>query len=100
MNKYFLLLAQINGLGSKALLSLEAHFSDLSDCFKLSLPELKALRLSDSVINQIRNPNWSLVEKALAWSYVKGKTLLTWHDKAYPILLKEISLPPPLLYLT
>ena len=47
----------------------------------------------------LMKPDWQAVERDLAWlESDPNHHILTWQDHAYPILLKEISDPPPLLF--
>jgi len=56
--------------------------------------------LSGLVIDYLRNPDWSAVEKDLAWQGQAGNYILTYQDAYYPALLKEIPDPPPVLFVT
>lgn len=43
-------------------------------------------------------PDWSGVERDLAWSQKPDNHILAWTDEAYPALLREIPDPPPFLF--
>jgi DNA processing protein len=47
----------------------------------------------------LREPDWSTVERDLAWQEQDGCHILTLLDPAYPPLLRELSDAPPLLFL-
>ncbi|MEE8379225.1 MAG: hypothetical protein V3R49_02470, partial [Gammaproteobacteria bacterium] len=54
--------------------------------------------LPSKTLAYIRNPDWSKVEKDLAWAEKPGCHILSLVDSLYPLLLKEIPDPPPLLF--
>lgn len=54
--------------------------------------------LSASVMDGLRRPDWQQVEADLAWLEADNRYLLPIDDQRYPALLREISDPPPLLY--
>lgn len=54
--------------------------------------------LSEAVLQGLRHPDWERVEADLAWLAADNRTLITIEDSSYPALLKEISDPPPILY--
>jgi DNA processing protein len=54
--------------------------------------------LKQNIIEGIRKPDWQQVEADLAWLEADNRALLTLDDPLYPALLREISDPPPLLY--
>ena len=56
------------------------------------------LGLKSDVLQAIKNPDWSSIETDLAWLEQKNNSVVTLNDNNYPALLKEISDPPPLLF--
>jgi len=56
--------------------------------------------LTELVTDYLRNPDWSAVEKDLAWQEQAGNYIITCQDPAYPVLLREIPDPPPLLFVS
>ncbi len=86
-------------LGSKSIRLLEKHFSNLSEVFTTDTDKLFKVGLRQNTINQF-----------CAWrSQFSNRTLLTdlqneginfvsWHDPDYPLLLKEIADPPPIIF--
>ncbi len=56
--------------------------------------------LRKSILNQLKNPNWQLVEKDLQWANQANNHIVTLLDPKYPPLLKQIADPPPILYVT
>lgn len=57
-------------------------------------------KIRKDILNQLKNPNWQLVEKDLQWAKQANNHILTLLDPKYPPLLKQIADPPPLLYVT
>ncbi len=66
--------------------------------FSASYGTLSALGLSDAVIEALRHPDWRQVEQDLAWGGQADNHILTLDDERYPELLKEITSPPPILF--
>lgn len=94
---YWLLLLRTPAVGGKTFLKiLSAHQPE--QLFKQSRSRLAALGLKEQSIDCIKNPDWSLIEPDLAWLEQPDNTVLTIHDDLYPLQLKEISSPPPLLF--
>jgi DNA processing protein len=84
-------------LGGKTFLKLlETHTPE--QLFSESNAALSALGLKSDIIQAIRHPDWSLIDLDLAWLEQKNNSVLTLADFNYPVLLKEISDPPPLLF--
>lgn len=77
---------------------INAKFSELKEFFKLSTHELEKLGLPTVIIQQVINPPWQLVEQDLQWQEQPQQTIVSYQDAAYPALLKEISDPPPVLF--
>jgi len=51
-------------------------------------------------IQYLNNPNWEKVEKELQWAEAENNHIITITDPEYPVLLKEISDAPALLYVS
>jgi DNA processing protein len=54
--------------------------------------------LSDEARRYLRQPDWKAVEQDLKWLEQPGCSLLTLAEPDYPALLREISDPPPVLF--
>ena len=53
-------------------------------------------RTLDSVLSR---PDWQAVDRDIAWLEAgHDRHILTWDDDRYPVILKEISDPPPVLF--
>lgn len=96
--RYFLALWHIKGIGFSAFKKLVQKFPSLQDFFALQSMELKHLGCSDSMIAEIKNPNWRHVDAILQWREEPNHHLLTYLDPLYPSQLNEISGAPPLLF--
>ncbi|WP_020564826.1 DNA-processing protein DprA [Methylosarcina fibrata] len=85
------------GIGCKTFLRLlETHAP--SQLFEESVQALSALGLKPDIIHAIKNPDWSTVDLDLSWLQQEHNNLVTFTDPAYPPQLKEISDPPPVLF--
>jgi len=57
-----------------------------------------ALPLAAPTLAYLRAPDWRAVERDLDWLARSGSEALTWLHPHYPPLLREISDPPPILF--
>lgn len=85
------------GVGPQAVQRLLAHFSP-EQIFQASRASLSSLGFSDKLISTLQEPAWDLVEQDLLWLEQSDNFALTLEDAGYPEQLKEISNPPPLLF--
>lgn len=96
---YWIAFNHVKGIGSVRFRKLLTHFSNLSTAWQASKYDLIQAGLTDKAaqsvitLRQSFNPDHILgiLEKK------KIKTLI-WEDTGYPLYLKEISQPPPVLY--
>lgn len=94
-----LALNQFRKIGPAACRRLEVYFSDLSEVFRSSALELARAGLTAELATEF-------VSWRKSWRHEFARTELkeaeinfvTWNDNDYPIWLKEIADPPPLLY--
>jgi DNA processing protein len=63
-----------------------------------SASALAALGLKEDIIQALRKPDWTLIEQDLHWLEQTNHLAITLADPAYPRQLKEISDPPPVLF--
>jgi len=96
--KYWLALLRAPGIGGSTLQRLLEHFEP-SEVFSVSRANLLGLGFSEKVIEALRTPNWDLVANDLDWIAQPENHVLTWNDKDYPPQLKEITYPPPVLFI-
>lgn len=95
---WFLALNRINKIGPRTVMKLLKRWPNLEDMFKLSRHELKEAGLPDKLAEAIHDFNMSAVDADLEWETADNHHLLTWEDKRYPRMLKEIYDPPAVLY--
>ena len=67
--------------------------------FAAPATELAALGCSQSTCDYLGHPDWSCVEADINWLSQPDRSILTLADSHYPSLLRELSDPPPLLYM-
>jgi DNA processing protein len=85
------------GVGCRSFLRLlETHSP--AQLFAESAQALSALGLKSDIITAIKNPDWSIIDYDLSWLDQKNNSVLTFNDANYPLQLKEIADPPPLLF--
>jgi DNA processing protein len=58
----------------------------------------KDVKLPAKTLAYFKSPDWARVEKDLAWAWKSGCFIISLADSRYPLLLKEIPDPPPLLF--
>jgi len=95
--KLWLALVRVAGVGPQTIQRLLAHF-DISQIFQASRASLSGIGLGDKQIDGLQNPPWDLVEQDLQWLTNPDNHVLTLLDARYPPQLKEISDPPPVLF--
>ncbi|HVV67593.1 MAG TPA: DNA-processing protein DprA [Gammaproteobacteria bacterium] len=97
---YWLALWRTPSIGSIRFFELLQVFPQLSALYNAKPAELSALGLKAPLIQAIHNPDWAGVKADLLWSQTPGNHLITWEDPHYPPLLKQITDPPPILFVT
>lgn len=98
---HWLALLRAPGVGPVTYHSLLEHIGSPQKILATPLAELKQIvRLGESTLNYLRNPDWQAVEVDLRWLDQPGNHILTFNDDCYPPLLREIGDPPPLLFVT
>lgn len=66
--------------------------------FAESAQALSALGLKTESIHALKHPDWAIIDADLAWLEQANNGIITLDDARYPAQLKEISDPPPLLF--
>ena len=95
----WLALALTPGLGARMAGKLLREFSSPEAIFAASLTALEGQHLPAAVAQAIRTRQpLSDAAKELALVQAAGVRLLTWDEPQYPVRLREIYDPPPLLY--
>ena len=66
--------------------------------FQESVSALIALGLKTDSVQAIKNTDWTVIDRDLFWLEQANNHVITLHDACYPSQLKEISDPPPVLF--
>lgn len=75
---------------------LETHTPE--QLFAESAHNWTRLGLKNETIDALKNPDWAVIDNDLAWLAQTNNWAITIQDPLYPPLLKELSDPPPLLF--
>jgi DNA processing protein len=75
-------------------------FPQLSTLFNTPSAQLAVLGLKEPIIQAIHKPDWAGVQTDLRWAEGPLNHIITRGDARYPHLLKHITDPPPLLFVT
>lgn len=98
--KYWLALIRSPLIGTQRFLKLERFFTkDISEIFATGNRKLIEKLLPKEALNYITNPDWKSVEQDLTWASKPNHHIITLHNPNYPICLREIPDPPPVLYI-
>jgi len=96
--KYWLVLSRVQGVGTRTFLNLlEQHTPE--QLYAESTAALSALGLKSAIIQAIKNPDWASIAYDLEWLALENNGVITFNDANYPSQLKEISDPPPILFI-
>lgn len=91
---------RLPGLGARKKLDLLQSFASPDALFAAAPEAWRAAGMKDAALNVLAAGPAALLRDAdRAWLDTPDTSLLTWLDPDYPALLREISDPPPLLYL-
>ena len=93
-----LALLRAPGIGSARFARLLDHFGSAAAVFAAGRAEWGRLDLPAPALEYLNAPDWRGVEQDLAWLEQSGNHLLALDDWRYPPLLRQISYPPPLLF--
>lgn len=96
--RYYLALNRVQHVGPQSIKKLIQHFPNLEDVFKSSFSELIQLGIKAPAAKAIQAFDFSIINEDLAWERQTRHHLLTWEDKRYPALLRQIYDPPAVLY--
>ncbi len=89
----------VRGIGAVRLQSLIAHFGDVASAWRATPEALRASGLGPRVIERLLEVRRS-VDLEKLWEKIaeRGIHILTWEEETYPLRLREIDQPPPVLY--
>lgn len=96
----WLALAHAPGVGARRIFALLDRFEAPEAIFGQPVSAYEGLGLGAEAIDFLRNPVWSVIETDRAWLAIAGNECVTWSDPDYPVLLREIADPPPLLFVS
>ncbi len=97
--KYWVGFNRVSGIGPAKVRALLDHFGDLQTAWHAAVPELREAGMDKRAIENLLglraayDPQTDVLKAERA-----GAQILTWDDPAYPLRLREISAPPPVLY--
>lgn len=74
------------------------HFNTMQAIFAAPSEFWQAEGLPPGDIKALREPNWKQIDAALEWSNRDDAHIVTLADQDYPVMLKEISDPPLVLF--
>ncbi len=96
--RYWLALLRAPGLGTRGALEVLTRTTPEA-LFSTALAGEIRERLRADTRDYFRNPDWSPVDADLAWLATSPRNhIITLHDPTYPLLLKEITDPPLVLF--
>lgn len=95
---YLLALNRMHRVGPRTVEKLLKRWPDLGEMFKLSSLQLEEAGLPSTLAKTIASFDFHEIEADLKWESKDNHHLITWFDKDYPPLLREIDDSPPVLY--
>lgn len=95
---YWLVLNRYAGIGPKHFQHLHQTFGQLSSLFQHQQPVSELQNFLKKVGVKSIQPNWAAVDQDLAFLNKPHAHIIRYNQVAYPILLKQIVNPPPLLF--
>jgi DNA processing protein len=97
--QYWVSLLRVPGVGPKNFQKLLTAFASPKAVFAASINSLKEAGIRQSVAESIKNASLDEAKPDLDWLHTADNHhIITLECKEYPQLLKQISNPPPLLY--
>jgi DNA processing protein len=96
--KYWLALLRAPQIGCRTFLKLLNKAGDIKGLFSESRHSLALLGLKEPSIEAILKPDWDQVDEDMVWAEQSLCHILRIDEDSYPLLLKEINDPPPILF--
>lgn len=93
-----LALLRAPGVGPARFARLLDHFGSAAEVFAAGRVAGVHLELPAAALEYLSAPDWRGVAQDLAWLEHPGNHLLALDDPRYPLLLRQIPYPPPLLF--
>jgi DNA protecting protein DprA len=94
----WLALLHAPGLGPRIFRSLLDALGSAQAILEADPAQLASLGLSKDLVAYLASPDWSAVERDLAWLNQPDTHIITLDDQTYPPLLRAAADAPPLLY--
>jgi DNA processing protein len=96
--RYWLALLHAPGVGTMRFLRILEHTPDLPHFFAERGEISDELSITPKLRRYLGKPDWHAADTALEWAQDPECHILSLLDPRYPLLLKEIPDPPPLLF--
>lgn len=98
--RYWVAFSRVGGIGAVRLRALLDAFGDLETAWRAPASELSRAGLGPQTLASLLEARSHLDPEAeLARVEQAGCQVLTWEDESYPARLREITQPPPVLYM-
>lgn len=85
-------------IGPQTFFKLVTYLGELEKIHQTPSADLAKVGLTPRQISHLRFLDWQGAEDDLTWSEDEDHHLIFWFDKHYPLMLKHIYSPPPLLF--
>ena len=98
--RYWLALLYAPGIGAISFQRILSAGINPQELFEHPVDDVlgEAVRLPPKTLAYLKSPGWNRVDNDLEWAEKPGCHILSLVDPLYPLLLKEIPDPPPLLF--
>jgi len=97
--RYWLALSMAPGLSARRFHKLLTQWGSVMNFIQAEQSDWRNFGLSEATCEYLRAPDWQRVDAHLEWeSQQVNNHILLFSDEAYPTPLREIAVPPPLLY--
>jgi DNA processing protein len=97
--RYWIGFNLIKGIGAVRLRALQAHFGDLALAWQAPVDALVAAGLGPRIAERVASIRSTVdLDGFMERLTAQDIKVLTWDDSSYPLRLKEIDQPPPVLY--
>jgi len=98
--KYWVGFNLVKGIGSARLKALLDFFGDIERAWNAPADVLRSTGLGSKQVNAVLEVRSSdMLDRTWEFILKRGITVINWEDGDYPRYLKEIALPPPVLYM-
>ncbi len=98
--KYWIGFNLIKGIGAVRMQGLVTYFGDLESAWRADAADLMEAGLGAKLAEKVVGARNQIdLEQVSAKIEAQGIKVLTWADEEYPVRLKEIDQPPPVLYI-